>query len=403
MKFYKYLLMLPVALMAVSCSDEDISEEKDLYSSTLKSCTIMSGDYISWLDVEEIRYHFLNGSDAEKAEVRKAMLNWMAYGNIKFVEGDSYDNDLRIKFDYSLVSNGTGTIIGGTSTIGRDIHNRKKEDEAHMTLYPRTTNNLKALALHELGHVLGFGDEIFNKNCPVKKDDWNYNNIYRDFIKGGLSAAAAQQQVQNLMYNLSEAPKHFYWHNEFDEKSIMMYRFKPTWSNNGYSYKTQNEKLSEGDKKGIDRLYPLGMYVPVFVGTEGGNKAVLGRYDDFSSSENVREFVGYGFEKEQTGTYPVTRFVNKNNGEVRMGTGKKSGNTIVWDKNLLSKNFEPVEGLKPIYMYYSHGYGRTPVEVYYKNGEQVGYSYCFDSYLTSAGYTRPGSPLALVTSPKKRH
>lgn len=396
---------VPMSLLALccsSCSDEEVSEELESYSNSLKYCTIMSGDSNSWKDVKEIRYYFLNGTDSEKAEVKKAMLNWMAYGNVKFVEGNSRRNDVRIKFDYTQTSTGAGTSIGGYGFVGRDIKGVIAPDEAHVTIYPKVSNNIKMLALHELGHVLGFGDEIFNSNFPVKYNNWNFNNVYKDFYAGCGNSQQAQKQVNELQNNLLTAPANFYQRGSFDEKSIMMYKFNPLWCNNGYKYQTTNTELSDGDKEGIKKLYPLGNYVPVFVGSEGNNKAVLGRYDDFNDKSKIREFVGYGFEEEVAGTYLVTKFVNDAK-ECRMGIGRKnSSGTIVWDQGLKNQGFYPVstQEFKPIYMYYSHGYGRTPVEVYYKNGKPMGYSYCFDSYLTDAGYTRPGSPLALATYAK---
>lgn len=392
--------MLPVALMAVSCSDEELSEEvvETPVSNELKS--IYAYDEYRWNIGEEIPYFIEGGTRRDGYLVEDCMETWMAYANVKFKEAPNFQSAIvRIK-----IYPDNGSNVNGNSALGKLQQlqvNQKNPNSPTVNLYISGMSHDKAetVILHELGHVLGLVDETYHK-------DFNVNNLKSNLIKNEIGSNLYDQLFgeksrNDYQYGVCNNK----YTTPFNPNSIMMYEIPSRWTKNGISY-PGGVDLTPQDIMVINMMYPFeAKYVPVFVGSEGNNGAILGRFADFGDWTKVRKFVGYGFEQEQPGTYPVTRFVNKNNGEVRMGTGKKSGNTIVWDEKLLSKGFEPVKekDLKPIYMYYSHGYGRTPVEVYYKNGEQVGYSYCFDSYLTSAGYTRPGSPLALVTNPTERH
>ena len=396
MKFYKYLLMLPVALMAVSCSDEELSEEvvEAPVSNELKS--IYAYDDIRWNVGEEIPYFIEGGTRKDVWHVEDCMETWMAYANVKFKEAPNFQSAIvRIK-----IYSDNGSNVNGSAALGKYYQlqeNQKHPNAPTVNLYISGMSRDKAetVILHELGHVLGLADETYHK-------DFNVNNLKSNLIKNEIGSNLYDQLFGEKSRNDYQYGVCYKYSTPFNPNSIMMYQIPSRWTKNGISY-PGGVDLTPQDIMVINMMYPFeAKYVPVFVGSEGNNGAILGRFADFGDWTKVRKFVGYGFEQEQPGTYPVTKFEN-NKGEFRMGTGKKSGNTIVWDKSMEKRGFYPVEDFKPIYMYYSHGYGRTPVEVYFKNGEAMGYSYCLDSYLTSAGYTRPGSPLALVTNPTQSH
>ncbi|MCQ2207379.1 MAG: M12 family metallopeptidase [Paludibacteraceae bacterium] len=387
----KKIWLLPIALLAVSCSNKDLDEvEEPVVTNELKS--LSADSYFRWNVGESIPYYFMNGSAKEQAIVEDCMEEWMKYANVKFVEASSFNSAIvRIK-----IYADNGSNVKGSAALGKYYqvdYNKKNPNSPTVNLYISGVSRSKAktIVLHELGHVLGLADETYHK-------DFNVSNLNTSLIRNEIGTTLYEQLFGAQYRDIYQKGICYENSAPFNPNSIMMYNIPSRWTKNGTSYDGGVE-LTPQDIWAINKMYPFSSkYVAVYAGSEGDNGAILGRFTNFSDWTKIRKFVGYGFETEQTGTYPVTKFKNSK-GECRMGMGRKnSSGTIVWDQGLQNQGFYPVSAqvFKPIYMYYSHGYGRTPVEVYYKNGKQMGYSYCFDSYLTGAGYTRPGSPLALV-------
>ena len=315
MKYFKYLLLLPLAFMATGCSDEnkEIMEEETQTSSSnqLKSIYLdrdAMPDFL-WNVGETISFCFENGSEEEQNLVRNCMCEWMQYANIRFKELDfarSKRCNVRIKFDYSGSSSG-GWSTKGSSWPGKHYNNQVPKEQPTMIIYSnrmKSNNEKRATILHELGHVLGLLDEHFNRNSGLT---WNAANIKQDIGSEQYEYLFVEQQASCNALSVS---------GQFDPSSIMMYPIPARWNNQGRTF-SQNYSLSAKDIATIKSLYPYpANVVPIFSGSYSGTASILAKFSQFTNKSDVRWLAGYGYTTQKENTAPLYRYRYKQTGKV---------------------------------------------------------------------------------------
>ncbi|MBO4333240.1 MAG: matrixin family metalloprotease [Paludibacteraceae bacterium] len=322
MKIYKYLLMLPLALMAVSCSDENkemIAEESS--NSELKSIYLPRNSQELWEPGETIRYYFVgDGTEKQKQLVRECMYEYMNYANINFEEiPNGRHADVRIKF-YNNRTTGLAQFKNCSSLIGKKNNKNLVWDEStgSMLIFPKTFNSeddLRGMILHEIGHVLGLIDEVNNPNAKITFNQksmitWFKQNRHASIAD--LDSYAKECYDDEFGVNFRNEYLKYSEYTAFDKNSIMMLDIPASWTG-GTSYK-HNNKLSVEDIKKLKVLYPFpNGIIPLFVGSnEVSHKytfytrscllhGFIGRWEDFNDKSLIRERIGYAYDVKKGG------------------------------------------------------------------------------------------------------
>ena len=319
MKFYKYLLMLPLALMAVSCSDENkemIAEESS--NNGLKSIYLPRSSQELWEPGETIRYYIMgDGTQEQKQWVKECMEEIMTHANINFEEVkrqsishysiniDNHSSSFPIEFKRCTFVMGKREraicILGecGTSNI------YVQEIKRRFAIAPQPARQMliqayfKSLVLHDICHVLGFGDEIHNPNAHIsfnkanmiawlKKQGKNVDDNYANDVYD-------EEFGEEILRNYTKCN-----YTAFDSKSIMMTPILSEWTTNGKSY-SSNYVLSDKDIQKLKELYPYGDLVKLYVGSmvrENGaySDGIIGTKELFKDESKIRGFIGYGYQ-----------------------------------------------------------------------------------------------------------
>ena len=420
MKIYKYLLMLPLALMAVSCSDENkemIAEESS--NNGLKSIYLPRSSNELWEPGETIRYYFMgDGTEEQKQWVRDCMEEIMTHANINFEEVkrqsishysiniDNHSSSFPIEFKRCTFVMGKREraicILGecGTSNI------YVQEIKRRFAIAPQPARQMliqayfKSLVLHDICHVLGFGDEIHNPNAHIsfnkanmiawlKKQGKNVDDNYANDVYD-------EEFGEEFLRNYTKCN-----YTAFDSKSIMMTPILSEWTTNGKSY-SSNYVLSDIDKQKLKELYPYGNHVKLYVGSVNGSDGVIGTKDFFEDQSKIRGFIGFGFDKTrdryQNDTTQLLSCKKMESDEVRQGLltyipgaypfGVNNGiveltNETGWG-SYSNKLWGP-------YVFAREGDGRIPIITYYNNStKRYAVSYANDEYLIKKGYQAKG-------------
>lgn len=376
MKYCKYLLLLPLAFMAAGCSDEnkEIVEEETQASSSnqLKSIYLdrdaFGDEYqVLWNVGETIPFCFENGSEDEQNLVRSCMCEWMQYANIKFNElkvSRRNNCSVRIKFDYSGTSSG-GWSTKGMSQVGKHYNNQVPKSQPTMTIYSnrmKSSSEMRATILHELGHVLGLFDEHFNRNSGLT---WNAANIKQDIGNAQYEKLFVEQQANCNALSVS---------GQFDPSSIMMYPIPARWNNQGRAF-SQNYSLSAKDIATIKTMYPYpSNVVPIFSGSYSGTASVLAKFNQFTNKSDVRWLVGYGYTSQKDYTAPLYRYRHSQTGKVLCSYEQVKNGKIYYGNGLVkATGFVRIDNVPIAYVYVTMHNNRNAIVDYYTPYSPQGY------------------------------
>ena len=185
-----------------------------------------------------LRVRFLDGTDDEKALVRRVAPEWSKHANIVFEFVENGNSDIRIKFD----PNGGHWSYVGIQAINHDTT---------MNLALRGEQNKEAVILHEFGHALGLMHE---HKSPVAPIQWNEAVVIKEMQEGW--DWNEQKTRHNILSRLSEEQTNS---TEFDRDSIMLYAIPNRWTIGDFET-DYNTSLSAKDKYFIGVLY--GIFFP---------------------------------------------------------------------------------------------------------------------------------------------
>ena len=177
-------------------------------------------------------FHFLNGTDAQKATFRSDAAKWSAYANLVMRFDAAVENsEFRVSFgnqgNWSYVGTDNLGIPAGTTTMA--------------------IQNLSSIR-HEVGHAIGC---IHEHSSPASSIEWNKPVVYQ--VLGGSPNYWDQAKVDHNVFNKYAADQTQF--SAFDPNSIMLYFFPASWTLNGVGTH-ENSALSDTDKAFINRCYP---------------------------------------------------------------------------------------------------------------------------------------------------
>ena len=155
---------------------------------------------------------------------------------IKLITGAP--GDIRIAYNKGLG--------GNWSAIGT-YAKRVPKDEPTMHLEPHGDRpTFFRTILHEFGHALGLAHEHQHPDRKIKFDE---KAVFEGFFdKDEFGIGGIYESI------ISQFPHKGYLVTDYDEDSVMHYKFPANTNENGHDYGTQNE-LSPGDKDIIRKLY----------------------------------------------------------------------------------------------------------------------------------------------------
>jgi serralysin len=189
-----------------------------------------------------ISISFVDGTDAQKALVRRFAVEWITnLANLNFSWQDPPNTDIRISFQYS----GSWSVIG---TTAREI----PKDQPTMNfgwLTPDVSDEeARRVILHEFGHALGLIHEHQN---PLGTIQWNRAAVIAD-----LSGPPNNWDAATIQHNMfDQYPTNSIAGTPLDWHSIMLYPIPKSWTTDETSV-GMNITLSDDDKKFIRKQYP---------------------------------------------------------------------------------------------------------------------------------------------------
>ena len=195
-----------------------------------------------WQSGDTISISFIDGTDEQKALVRKFAPMWTTQlANLRFAWLEPPNTDIRISF----ANPGSWSVIGTTC---RNV----PPDQATMNfgwLTPGVTDEeARRVILHEFGHALGLIHEHQN---PVGQIHWN-----KDAVIADLSGPPNNWDRDTIEHNMFEAyPRNEIAGTTLDSTSIMMYPIPKSWTLDGTSAGL-NTDLSQTDRTFIRQQYP---------------------------------------------------------------------------------------------------------------------------------------------------
>lgn len=199
---------------------------------------IIPDSRVMWPNGATLGVRFLEGTEAQKGQVREYAVQWSDYANIRFEFTDDPAAEIRVGFD---------SRDGAWSYMG----NRALD-------YPASERTLnlgwvdEGTILHEFGHALGLGHE--HQNPLASPIQWNEAAVIR-----AASGPPNFWDEATINFNILDkySVNHYLRGTDFDPDSIMLYFFPDEWVLSG-SGTRQNEKLSDRDKEfiGSAEAYP---------------------------------------------------------------------------------------------------------------------------------------------------
>lgn len=187
-----------------------------------------------WPNGSTLRVRFMGGTPAQQQLALQQARLWSDRANIRFVESDAGDAEIRVTFDPN---------DGAWSYLGTDCRSIPTN---------QPTMNLGfqdgGTSAHEFGHALGLGHEHQNPSGGLS---WNEYEVIRD-----LSGPPNNWTVDQIRHNvIRKYSTDVVRGTQFDPMSIMLYAFPSRWTTNGVGTYA-NEVLSETDLSFIGSMYP---------------------------------------------------------------------------------------------------------------------------------------------------
>jgi serralysin len=190
-----------------------------------------------WTPGQEIRVRFLNGSAALQNKTFGYAREWENYANIHFKKVTSGASEVRVKFSDD----------GHWSYIGTDNRNVDAcEKTMNLALLDNTpATEIRRVALHEFGHVLGMEHE---HQQPLASIPWNKTAVYAYYAEQDWTKSDVDDNIFNK--NTAESTQY----TAFDAHSIMEYAVPASLTTDGSSI-PWNTQLSAADKSFISMMY----------------------------------------------------------------------------------------------------------------------------------------------------
>ncbi len=241
-----------------------------------------------WQPGQSIRVAFKSGDAAFHANIANTVTEWTKYANLKFDFGldpttgkyrswnpsdTTYSAEIRVSFDqsgyYSLVGN--DCVNPTIAKAGDETLNLERFDL-------QLPSDWKAVALHEFGHAIGFEHEHQMHLAPCDfrfDDDAGYVPTTDQFGQYIPDPKGRRPGLYTLLggppnnwpkavvdFNLKQLPEsHAYEIGPFDKDSIMKYFFDDwMFASGAHSLcytPSENLVVSDGDKKGAAKVYPM--------------------------------------------------------------------------------------------------------------------------------------------------
>lgn len=190
-----------------------------------------------------LRVKFLKGgSDYLRAKVKQYAKEWEKYANFlfEFVTSDT-PAEIRISFDQEIK-----TYVWMIGTYLLDLADDDRYNMHFAGLSDSSSEEeIAGAVLHEFGHVMGLMHEQYHP-----KAKWDKDYIYTHY-KDDRDWSPAEVDENIFGYKVPEP----IYSKRYDPESVMHYRYPGKFIVNG-KRRLGGNKLSEGDKKFIQRLYP---------------------------------------------------------------------------------------------------------------------------------------------------
>jgi hypothetical protein len=195
-----------------------------------------------WQPGDVITISFLDGTDEQKALVRKFAPEWITnLANLRFSFQDPPNTHIRISFQFE----GSWSVIGTTC---KSVPKTEPTMNFGWLDPGISDSEARQVILHEFGHALGLIHEHQNPNKAI---DWNKPAVLADLR--GPPNNWDDATIQHNMFDVS--PPNTVEGTNLDPTSIMMYQIPKAWTNDGTSSEF-NDDLSATDKKFIRKQYP---------------------------------------------------------------------------------------------------------------------------------------------------
>ncbi|KAI1417031.1 Metalloprotease [Hypoxylon sp. FL1857] len=196
-----------------------------------------------WPNGSRIRVRFSGGTPDLRARVQAHALWWSAYANITFVFVDSGTSDVRITFN---ADDGAWSVLGT-----QNLQRAQDQPTMNLNLTSLTPpDRVRAVILHEFGHVLG---AIHEHQSPLAKIPWDRPEVYAHFNSLGNTNDWIDNNVLNQPFPAFEIDA------DADVHSIMIYPYPPGLTINASCIDWTNT-LSARDYQRIAMVYPRDQY-----------------------------------------------------------------------------------------------------------------------------------------------
>lgn len=220
-------------LLDHACIDQVVEDERiDLGESHPGALEMVVPKAKLWDSGRTLDFHFLGGTEDQKKSFRADAAQWSEFANL-LMRFDQPIDSSEFRVDFKKLGNWSYV---GLDNLGRPVGSQT------MNIWNMDST------LHEVGHAIGCAHE---HSSPAGSIDWNKPVVYRAL--GGPPNNWNKQKVDhNVFFKYDATVTEF---SKFDGKSIMLYFFPDSWTNNGKGT-SANKKLSDTDKGFIGRCYP---------------------------------------------------------------------------------------------------------------------------------------------------